>query len=48
MYFNFQIALSLLDTFFNLSKSNSSTSDFKVAKSHFFANFDVSTHVAFF
>ena len=38
----------LLSTFFNLSISNLSTSDFKLAKSVFLARDDVSTRVALF
>ena len=38
----------LLGKHFDLSISNSSTSDFKLTKSTFLANFDVSTPVAFF
>ena len=40
--------LKLLGTFFNLSRSNSSALDLKLAKSTFLAIFNVSTHVAFF
>ena len=40
--------LKLVDIFFNLSKSNLSTSDLNLAKSTFIANFDVSTPVTFF
>ena len=38
----------LVGTFFNLSLSNLSTSDFKLAKSTFLEKADVSTPVAFF
>ena len=38
----------LLGTLFNLSISSLSTSDFKLAKSVFLANYDVPTPVAFF
>ena len=38
----------LLSTFFNLSISNLSTSDFKLAKSVFLARDDVSNRVALF
>ena len=38
----------LLSTFFSLSISNLSTSDFKLAKSVFLARDDVSTRVALF
>ena len=40
--------LKLVGTFFNLSISYLSISDFKLAKSTFLANFDVSTIVAIF
>ena len=39
--------LKLVDTFFKLLISNLSTLDFKLAKLTFFANYDVSTPVAF-
>ena len=39
--------LKLAGIFFNLSISYLSTLDFKLAKSTFLANFDVSTPVAF-
>ena len=47
----FNTSLSLLKstgTGTNLSISNLSTSDFKLTKSGFVANFDVSIHVVFF
>ena len=40
--------LKLLGTFLNLSISSLPTLDFKLAKSTFLANYDVSTPVAFF
>ena len=40
--------MKLVGTFFNLSMSNLSTSDFKLAKSLFLAKDDVSTLVGFF
>ena len=40
--------LKLVDTFFKLSMSNLSTSDFKSAKSVFLAKHDVSTPAVFF
>ena len=40
--------LKSLGIFFNLSISKLSTLDFKLAKSTFLANFDVSTPAAFF
>ena len=40
--------LKVVGPFFNLSISNLSTSDFKLVKSVFLANFDVSTPVALF
>ena len=40
--------LTLFSTFFNLSISNLSTLDFKLTKSTFLTNFDVSRPVAFF
>ena len=40
--------LKLISTFLNLSISNLSTSHFKLTKSNFLANFDVSTPAVFF
>ena len=37
-----------VNTFSNLSMSNLSPSDFRLAKSNFLANFDASTPAAFF